>query len=141
MALTERALDRMEQLAGDAFRRVGSLRLAADEAERDGASARARRAARPTASRSSGWTSCRRGSTGCTAAAIQHPATVRSSPLAGCDASRRTRAAAGAELREHDPVTVDTVDADVVVVAGDGFTASLLPELAAVVRRRAARCS
>ena len=35
MALTERALDRMEQLAGDAFRRVGSLRLAVDEAERD----------------------------------------------------------------------------------------------------------
>ena len=35
MALTERALDRMEELAGDAFRRVGSLRLAADAAERD----------------------------------------------------------------------------------------------------------
>ena len=35
MALTERALDRMEQLAGDAFRRVGSLRLAVDDAERD----------------------------------------------------------------------------------------------------------
>jgi gamma-glutamylputrescine oxidase len=35
MELTERSLDRMEALAGDAFRRVGSLRLAADEAERD----------------------------------------------------------------------------------------------------------
>ena len=33
--LTERALDRMEGLAGDAFRRVGSFRLAADEQERD----------------------------------------------------------------------------------------------------------
>ena len=32
MELTERALDRMEELAGDAFRRVGSLRLAADDA-------------------------------------------------------------------------------------------------------------
>ena len=40
----------------------------------------------------------------------------------------------GRIVREHDPVTVDGVDADVVVVAGDGFTASLLPELAAVVR-------
>src|SRR6478609_12200042 len=35
MTLTERALDRLEELAGDAFRRVGSLRLAADDAERD----------------------------------------------------------------------------------------------------------
>src|SRR6478609_11362487 len=35
MELTERALDRMEALAGDAFRRVGSLRLAADDGERD----------------------------------------------------------------------------------------------------------
>ena len=33
--LTERTLDRMAELAGDAFRRVGSLRLAADEQERD----------------------------------------------------------------------------------------------------------
>ena len=32
--LTEAYLDRLESLAGDAFRRVGSLRLAADEAER-----------------------------------------------------------------------------------------------------------
>ena len=31
--LTERAIDRLEALAGDAFRRVGSLRLAADAAE------------------------------------------------------------------------------------------------------------
>ena len=33
--LTERYVDRLEELAGDAFRRVGSLRLAADPAERD----------------------------------------------------------------------------------------------------------
>jgi glycine/D-amino acid oxidase-like deaminating enzyme len=33
--LTERSLDRMAELAGDAFRRVGSLKLAADEAELD----------------------------------------------------------------------------------------------------------
>src|SRR5437763_8248773 len=32
--LTERYLDRLEQLAGDAFRRTGSLRLAADSRER-----------------------------------------------------------------------------------------------------------
>src|SRR6202795_575449 len=33
--LTELALDRIEQLAGDAFRRVGSIRLAGDAGERD----------------------------------------------------------------------------------------------------------
>src|ERR1044071_4006474 len=32
--LTERYLDRLESLAGEAFRRTGSLRLAADPAER-----------------------------------------------------------------------------------------------------------
>jgi gamma-glutamylputrescine oxidase len=32
--LTERYVDRLEQLAGDAFRRTGSLRLAADAGER-----------------------------------------------------------------------------------------------------------
>jgi glycine/D-amino acid oxidase-like deaminating enzyme len=32
--LTERYLDRLAQLAGDAFRRTGSLRLAVDSAER-----------------------------------------------------------------------------------------------------------
>ena len=46
MALTEQALDRMQELAGDAFRRVGSLRLASDAAERESLRARARRPAR-----------------------------------------------------------------------------------------------
>ena len=31
LELTERSLDRLEELAGDAFRRVGSLRLALDD--------------------------------------------------------------------------------------------------------------
>ena len=34
MAWTERAIDTIESLAGDSFRRVGSLRLAVDEEER-----------------------------------------------------------------------------------------------------------
>jgi gamma-glutamylputrescine oxidase len=34
-AWTERAIDSIESLAGDAFRRVGSLRVAVDEEERD----------------------------------------------------------------------------------------------------------
>ena len=35
MAWTERAIDTIESLAGDAFRRVGSLRIAVDEEERE----------------------------------------------------------------------------------------------------------
>src|SRR5580765_7199866 len=35
MEWTERAIDTIESLAGDAFRRVGSLRIAVDEEERD----------------------------------------------------------------------------------------------------------
>ena len=35
MAWTERAIDTIESLAGDSFRRVGSLRIAVDEEERD----------------------------------------------------------------------------------------------------------
>ena len=42
--------------------------------------------------------------------------------------------AAGADVREGDAVRVDELDADVIVVAGDGFTAGLLPELAGLVR-------
>jgi glycine/D-amino acid oxidase-like deaminating enzyme len=45
----------------------------------------------------------------------------------------RRAAEAGADIREHDAATVDELDADVVVVAGDGFIPSLLPELASVV--------
>ncbi|HUZ82164.1 MAG TPA: FAD-binding oxidoreductase, partial [Gaiellaceae bacterium] len=43
-------------------------------------------------------------------------------------------AAAGADIREGETVRPDELDADLVVVAGDGFTAGLLPELAGLVR-------
>jgi glycine/D-amino acid oxidase-like deaminating enzyme len=41
---------------------------------------------------------------------------------------------AGADVRERSAVSVDELDADVVVVATDGQTAALVPELASVVR-------
>ena len=87
-----------------------------------------------TASPSSGSTSCRRGSPALYDGAILHPGDGAIQPARWVRRLAAHAAAAGADLREHDPVTVDAVDADVVVVAGDGFTASLLPELAAVVR-------
>ena len=122
----------MEALAGDAFRRVGSLRLAVDEAElersrREHDALRERRVRRRVGRR---------------APAAARPAVPRRDPAparrraparrAGSGGSPRHAAEAGAEIREGDAGRrVDELDADAVVVAGDGFTASLLPELAA----------
>ncbi len=133
MELTERSLDRMEQLAGDAFRRVGSLRLAADEVERD----ELRR--EHDALREDGlaveWVDdlpapLDRLYLG----AIHHPPDGALYPARWVRRLAVHAAAAGADIREGEPVTVDEVDADAVVVAGDGFTAALLPKLAEVVR-------
>jgi gamma-glutamylputrescine oxidase len=133
MTLTERAVDRMEELAGDAFRRVGSLRLAADGVELDAL----RR--EHDALRADGFTvewvdelppRLSRLYLG----AILHPRDGAIQPARWVRRLAGRAAAAGADIHEHEPVTVHGVDADVVVVAGDGFTASLLPELAPVVR-------
>ncbi len=87
-----------------------------------------------TDSRSSGSTRSRRRSTASTTArsTIRDDGALQPARWVRRLAARA--AAAGADLREHDAVAVDELDADVVVVAGDGFTASLLPELAAVVK-------
>jgi glycine/D-amino acid oxidase-like deaminating enzyme len=79
--LTERYVDRMEQLAGDALHRVGSLRLADDEelddlrAEYEGL--------REEGWRPNGSTSSSRRSTACTGARSGIRGTARSSPRAG----------------------------------------------------------
>ena len=132
MELTERTLDRMSDLAGDALRRVGSLRLAVDEREQ--ADLRAEHDALKADGFGVEWVdeldapldALYRG-------AILHP---RDGALAPARWVRRLAAhavAAGADIREHEAVRIDELDADAVVVAGDGFTASLLPELARLV--------
>jgi gamma-glutamylputrescine oxidase len=128
MALTERALDRMEALAGDAFRRVGSLRLGADEAEL--AALRREHDALRTDGFDVEWVDklappLDRLYLG----AIHHPPDGALYPARWVRRLARHAAEAGADIREGDAVTVDALDADVVVVAGDGFTASLLAEL------------
>jgi glycine/D-amino acid oxidase-like deaminating enzyme len=133
MALTERALDRMEELAGDAFRRVGSLRLAADAAERD-ALRREHDALRDDGFDVEWFDELPPRLAALYDGAILHPGDGAIQPARWVRRLAAHAVAAGADLRERDPVTVDSVDADVIVVAGDGFTASLLHELAAVVR-------
>jgi gamma-glutamylputrescine oxidase len=130
MELTERSLDRMEELAGDAFRRVGSLRLAVDEDEREGL----RR--EHDALRDDGFAvewvdeldppldSLYRG-------AILHPRDGALQPARWVRRLAGHAAAAGADLREGERISVEAAaaDADSVVVACDGYIRPLLPEL------------
>jgi gamma-glutamylputrescine oxidase len=133
LELTERSLDRMEQLAGDAFRRVGSLRLAFDEAEREAL----RR--EHDALRDDGFTvewveTLAAPLDHLYLAAIHHPTDGALQPARWVRRLAGHAAAAGVDVREGDAVQVDELDADVVVVAGDGFTTRLLPELAGLAR-------
>ena len=132
MELTERTLERMEELAGDAFRRVGSLRLAWNDAERE--ALRREHDALGEDGFAVEWVDelaapLDRLYFG----AILHPDDGALFPARWVRRLARRAVEAGAEVREGETVRVDELDADVVVVAGDGFTASLLPELAPFV--------
>jgi glycine/D-amino acid oxidase-like deaminating enzyme len=132
--VTEGYLDRLEQLAGDAFRRTGSLRLAADPAERqelqaeyealreDGFAVEWRdELPEPLAGRFDG--------------AIFHPPDGALQPARWVRRLAARAVEAGAEMREHERVeSLDELDAEQVLVATDGYTHGLLPELDSVVR-------
>jgi len=136
MELTERSLDRMERLAGDAFRRVGSLRLAWDDAEVD-ALRREHDALREDGFAVE-WVDALEGRLAdLYLGAILHPNDGALFPARWVRRLARHAVDAGADVREHSPVAIDEVDADAIVVAGDGYTSSLLPELGhAVVATR-----
>jgi glycine/D-amino acid oxidase-like deaminating enzyme len=132
MDLTERSQARLEQLAGDAFRRVGSLRLAADERERD--ELRREHDALRTDGFAVEWVDELTGPLDTLyAGAILHPHDGALQPARWVRRLARRAADAGADVREHSPMDVESVEADAVVVCGDGYTAQLLPELAALV--------
>jgi gamma-glutamylputrescine oxidase len=131
--LTERYVDRLEQLAGDAFRRTGSLRLAADPAERreleaefealreDGFEVEWRDELPP-------WLAGRFDG------AIFHPPDGSLQPARWVRRLAARAAAAGAEVREHERIdSLDELDADHIVIATDGYTHGLVPELDAAV--------
>jgi gamma-glutamylputrescine oxidase len=128
MELTERALDRMEELAGDAFRRVGSLRLAFDESERD--ALRREHDALLEHGFAVEWVDeleppLDRLYLG----AILHPRDGALQPARWVRRLALHAANAGAEIHEGERVTIDELDTDAIVVAGDGFIPQLLPEL------------
>jgi gamma-glutamylputrescine oxidase len=126
--LTERTLDRLESLAGDAFRRVGSLRLAADDAER------AALAAEYDALRDDGFDVEWAGDLappldGLFRGAILHPRDGALQPARWVRRLAQHAADAGAEIVEGERVDVASLDAPAIVVAADGFTPDVLPEL------------
>src|SRR5437762_4455086 len=131
--LTEGYVERMAELAGDAFRRTGSLRLAADSVERklleaeydalreDGFDVEWRdELPKPLAGRYHG--------------AIFHPPDGSLQPARWVRRLAARAAEAGADLREQSRVdSLVDLDADQVVLATDGYTRDLLPELDALI--------
>ena len=131
---TERHLDRLEELAGDAFRRTGSLRLASDGEEREELEAEYE------ALREDGFAAEWRDELpaplrGRYEGAIFNPPDGSLQPARWVRRLAGLAAAAGAELRQSQKVTsLAELEADQVVIATDGYTGGLLPGLDAVVQ-------
>jgi gamma-glutamylputrescine oxidase len=128
MELTERALDRMEDLAGDALRRVGSLRLAFDEDER-AALRREHDALREHGFGVEWVDELDPPLSSLYLGAILHPRDGALQPARWVRRLAAHAGEAGADVREGERVTIEELDAGAIVVAGDGFIPQLLPEL------------
>jgi gamma-glutamylputrescine oxidase len=131
--LSERALTRMEELAGDAFHRTGSLRLAVDEAERDAL------AAELEALRADGFSvewvdRLPPGLDRLYSAAILHPPDGAMFPARLVRRLAARAVETGVEVVEGQAVELSELAAPQIVIAVDGLTADVLPELRHVVR-------
>jgi len=135
-SLTESALDRIESLAGDAFSRTGSLRLAADEDEL--AELRAEHDALRNDGFEAEWRDAQELDEplgGRFFGAVSHPPDGSIQPARWVRRLAGLAAESGAEIREESLVrAVDDLDADVVVLATDGYTHGLVPALDVAVR-------
>jgi glycine/D-amino acid oxidase-like deaminating enzyme len=125
---TEAALDRLETVAGDAFRRTGSLRLAADDEERD--DIRLEYEALHEDGFTAEWrdelTHLRPEFKG----AIFHPPDGSLQPGRLVRHLAELAAAEGVAFQEHRRVaSLDELDAEQIVIATDGSGRGLLPEL------------
>jgi gamma-glutamylputrescine oxidase len=127
---TERALDRLEELAGDALRRTGSLRLAADDEERDAL------ATELEGLRAGGFAAdwIEDPLEGRFRAAIFHPPDAALQPARLVRRLAVEAAEAGVEIREHSRVeSLDELEAEHVLVATDGYPSGLLGELEGLI--------
>jgi len=130
---TERELDELAALAGDAFRRTGSLRLAADAEERD------ELAEEYEALRAAGLAVEWRDELG-PLLAERYPGAIYHPPDGVLQPARLVRRLAaraadvGVEIREHTRVgTREETGASTVVVATDGYPSGLLGPLEGLV--------
>jgi glycine/D-amino acid oxidase-like deaminating enzyme len=131
--LTEDALVQIERLAGDAFRQVGSLRLAAGARERDAL------ADELDALREDGFAAEWADSLPAPldrlyVAAVLNPGDAATSPARWVRRLARRAAAAGAEIRERSAFGGRRGAASTTVIAVDGLSAGLVPELGDLVR-------
>ena len=127
---TEQALDRLEALAGDALVRTGSLRLAADEEERNALALEFEglRADDFAAE----W--IEEPLEGRFRAAIFHPPDAALQPARLVRRIAVRAAEAGVEIREHSRVdSLDGLEAEHVLVATDGYPSGLLGELEGLI--------
>jgi gamma-glutamylputrescine oxidase len=130
---TEEALERIAGLAGDALRRPGSYRLAADEEEREAIRAEYE-ALREDGIAAEWLEDVPGGAAGRFHGAIAHAGDGSIQPARFVRRLAARAAAAGADIREHDPVEdVDALDAEHVVVATDGYGHGLVAELADLI--------
>lgn len=132
--LTERYVDRMESLAGDAFRRVGSLRIASDLEEREEIRAEYE-ALREDGFEAEWLDELPSPLAGRFQGGLRHPGDGSIHPARWVRRLAARAAEAGAEIRERSRVeSLDDLDADHVVIATDGYTQGLLPALDAAVQ-------
>jgi glycine/D-amino acid oxidase-like deaminating enzyme len=132
--LTERAVDHMADLAGDAFRRTGSLRLATSAVEATALAAE-RAALEQDGFVAELQTDLAPPLAGKFEAALVHPRDGAIQPARWVRRLAALAAEAGAEIRERRAVrSVEELEAEVVVLATDGYTQGLVPELDAAVR-------
>lgn len=130
---TEQALDRIEALAGDAFARTGSLRLAADD-EEAGELRREYDLLREDGFEAEWRDELAEPLRPLFAAAIFHPADAALQPARWVRRLAGLAAEAGAEIREDSAVaSVDELDAEQVVVATDGYPSGLLGPLEGLI--------
>jgi glycine/D-amino acid oxidase-like deaminating enzyme len=131
--LSERALDRMELLAGEALRRRGSLRLAADEQELE-ALRREHDALREDGFAVE-WVAHPAGR--CAdlfAGGLRHPGDGSLDPVRWVRGLAGLAARSGATFHEgHAVERIDALPAERILVATDGYTHGLVPELDAAI--------
>jgi glycine/D-amino acid oxidase-like deaminating enzyme len=130
---TEAALDRLAALGDDALRRNGSLRLAADEDERD--ELRLEYEALVADGFAAEWVDRPDGVLeGRFTAAIRHPDDAALQPARLVRRLAALAAEAGAEVREHSRVaSLADLEAPNVVVATDGYPSGLLGPLEGLI--------